>query len=220
MDSEVPLVSSWKGYTGFSCSRLSRTTSGFSNTGHLAKTPISLTSVAVTRLTLHADSVFDLSFSDGWSWANSWFHEDPDGTWVSTALFAIIIHLGYRVQKHWTGRRLTFRRCNIACVLTLNFLCWRKRRKMSYRDLRSEWSKLWADYYGCWYVLFRATVKCASTRITRLHHLWHWRFPADFTEMMRALGYPRLISMENFRTPNFTLVAEILTWLVNRYIHR
>ncbi|KAI3368659.1 hypothetical protein L3Q82_025661 [Scortum barcoo] len=39
----------------------------------------------------------------------------------------------------------------------------------------------------------------------------------DFTEMMRALGYPRLISMENFRTPNFTLVAEILIWLVKRY---
>lgn len=35
--------------------------------------------------------------------------------------------------------------------------------------------------------------------------------------MMRALGYPRLISMENFRTPNFMLVAEILTWLVKRY---
>jgi len=39
----------------------------------------------------------------------------------------------------------------------------------------------------------------------------------NFTEMMRALGYPRLISMENFRTPNFTLVAEILTWLVQRF---
>lgn len=39
----------------------------------------------------------------------------------------------------------------------------------------------------------------------------------NFTEMMRALGYPRLISMENFRTPNFTLVAEILTWLVKSY---
>uniref|UniRef100_UPI0037E896C9 clusterin-associated protein 1 homolog n=1 Tax=Semicossyphus pulcher TaxID=241346 RepID=UPI0037E896C9 len=39
----------------------------------------------------------------------------------------------------------------------------------------------------------------------------------NFTEMMRALGYPRLISMENFRTPNFTLVAEILVWLVKRY---
>ncbi|XP_029355565.1 clusterin-associated protein 1 homolog [Echeneis naucrates] len=39
----------------------------------------------------------------------------------------------------------------------------------------------------------------------------------NFTEMMRALGFPRLISMENFRTPNFTLVAEILIWLVKRY---
>lgn len=39
----------------------------------------------------------------------------------------------------------------------------------------------------------------------------------NFTEMMRALGYPRLISMENFRTPNFTLVSEILLWLVKRY---
>ncbi|XP_040895858.1 clusterin-associated protein 1 homolog [Toxotes jaculatrix] len=39
----------------------------------------------------------------------------------------------------------------------------------------------------------------------------------NFTEMMRALGYPRLISMENFRTPNFMLVAEILIWLVKRY---
>ncbi|CAN9500951.1 unnamed protein product [Ophioblennius macclurei] len=39
----------------------------------------------------------------------------------------------------------------------------------------------------------------------------------NFTEMMRGLGYPRLISMENFRTPNFSLVAEILIWLVKRY---
>ncbi|XP_068003457.1 clusterin-associated protein 1 isoform X2 [Melanerpes formicivorus] len=39
----------------------------------------------------------------------------------------------------------------------------------------------------------------------------------NLTEMMRALGYPRLISMENFRTPNFKLVAEVLLWLVKRY---
>ncbi|XP_020376070.1 clusterin-associated protein 1 homolog isoform X1 [Rhincodon typus] len=39
----------------------------------------------------------------------------------------------------------------------------------------------------------------------------------NFTEMMRALGYPRLISMENFRIPNFALVSEILIWLVKRY---
>lgn len=35
--------------------------------------------------------------------------------------------------------------------------------------------------------------------------------------MMRVLGYPRLISLSNFRHPNFTLVAEILIWLVKRY---
>ncbi|XP_010948110.2 clusterin-associated protein 1 isoform X1 [Camelus bactrianus] len=39
----------------------------------------------------------------------------------------------------------------------------------------------------------------------------------NFTEMMRALGYPRNISMENFRTPNFGLVSEVLLWLVKRY---
>ncbi|XP_017834168.4 clusterin-associated protein 1 isoform X2 [Callithrix jacchus] len=35
--------------------------------------------------------------------------------------------------------------------------------------------------------------------------------------MMRALGYPRHVSMENFRTPNFELVSEVLLWLVKRY---
>ncbi|KAM4891700.1 clusterin-associated protein 1 [Sylvia borin] len=39
----------------------------------------------------------------------------------------------------------------------------------------------------------------------------------NFTEMMRALGYPRIISMENFHTPNFMLVSEVLLWLVKRY---
>ena len=39
----------------------------------------------------------------------------------------------------------------------------------------------------------------------------------SLTEMMRALGYPRLISLENFRQPNFELVAEMLSWLVKRF---
>ncbi|GMH32288.1 hypothetical protein BSKO_00122 [Bryopsis sp. KO-2023] len=34
---------------------------------------------------------------------------------------------------------------------------------------------------------------------------------------MRALGYPRVISIQNFRTPNFELVADCLFWLVQRY---
>ncbi|KAK0071750.1 hypothetical protein PV326_000901, partial [Microctonus aethiopoides] len=39
----------------------------------------------------------------------------------------------------------------------------------------------------------------------------------NFTETMRFLGYPRLISLSNFRSPNFNLVAEILTWLISRF---
>lgn len=39
----------------------------------------------------------------------------------------------------------------------------------------------------------------------------------NFTEIMRALGYPRLISMENFRNPNFELVADILHWMIKLY---
>ena len=35
---------------------------------------------------------------------------------------------------------------------------------------------------------------------------------------MRSLGYPRIIGrMENFRNPNFELVADCLDWLVSRY---
>ena len=40
---------------------------------------------------------------------------------------------------------------------------------------------------------------------------------ADFAECMRSLGYPRVISMENFRSPNFELVADCLEFLVTRY---
>eukprot|EP00045_Choanoeca_perplexa_P009790 m.95755 g.95755 ORF g.95755 m.95755 type:complete len:405 (+) comp15028_c0_seq3:86-1300(+) len=39
----------------------------------------------------------------------------------------------------------------------------------------------------------------------------------DFTEMLRTLGYPRLVSIDNFRQPNFPLVAEILLWLVKKF---
>ncbi|EGF79754.1 hypothetical protein BATDEDRAFT_89153 [Batrachochytrium dendrobatidis JAM81] len=34
---------------------------------------------------------------------------------------------------------------------------------------------------------------------------------------MRGLGYPKRISMESFRTPNFDLVSDILYWLVKNY---
>uniref|UniRef100_A0A158Q892 Clusterin-associated protein 1 n=1 Tax=Elaeophora elaphi TaxID=1147741 RepID=A0A158Q892_9BILA len=39
----------------------------------------------------------------------------------------------------------------------------------------------------------------------------------NLVEHLRVLGYPRLVSMENFRTPNFKLIAEILEWIVHRY---
>jgi len=39
----------------------------------------------------------------------------------------------------------------------------------------------------------------------------------QFSEIMRVLGYPRLLSVENFRQPNFALVADLLYWLVLRY---
>ncbi|KJH47960.1 hypothetical protein DICVIV_05936 [Dictyocaulus viviparus] len=35
--------------------------------------------------------------------------------------------------------------------------------------------------------------------------------------MTRAIGYPRILSIENFRTPNFKLVAELLEWIVKRF---
>ncbi|KAF0696405.1 Aste57867_12823 [Aphanomyces stellatus] len=35
--------------------------------------------------------------------------------------------------------------------------------------------------------------------------------------MMRALGYPRPVSVENFRTPNFELVSDLLYWMAKKY---
>ncbi|KAL3151430.1 hypothetical protein ABBQ38_012438 [Trebouxia sp. C0009 RCD-2024] len=39
----------------------------------------------------------------------------------------------------------------------------------------------------------------------------------SFVEIMKALGYPRLISLDSFRLPNFELVADCLFWLFQRY---
>uniref|UniRef100_A0A0G4H231 Clusterin-associated protein 1 n=1 Tax=Chromera velia CCMP2878 TaxID=1169474 RepID=A0A0G4H231_9ALVE len=39
----------------------------------------------------------------------------------------------------------------------------------------------------------------------------------NFGEILRNLGYPRTVSMESFRSPNFGLAADILDWLVRRY---
>jgi clusterin-associated protein 1 len=39
---------------------------------------------------------------------------------------------------------------------------------------------------------------------------------AVYIETMKSLGYPRPISLDNFRTPNFELVADCLQWLIHR----
>lgn len=39
----------------------------------------------------------------------------------------------------------------------------------------------------------------------------------NFSEYMKTLGYHRIVSLENFRTPNFPLVADALLWLCERY---
>jgi len=38
----------------------------------------------------------------------------------------------------------------------------------------------------------------------------------DFIEKMKSLGYPKLISIDSLRTPDFSFVSEILFWLVKR----
>jgi len=37
------------------------------------------------------------------------------------------------------------------------------------------------------------------------------------SEILRGIGYPRPVSIENFRSPNFPLVADIGHWLINQY---
>lgn len=61
--------------------------------------------------------------------------------------------------------------------------------------------------------MYLRLLQCRYTRNDRQQH----DFPLDFVEMMKALGYQRLISIENFRRPNFELVADVLFWLVTRY---
>ncbi|GBF96913.1 hypothetical protein Rsub_09918 [Raphidocelis subcapitata] len=39
----------------------------------------------------------------------------------------------------------------------------------------------------------------------------------SFVQAMKSLGYPRVVSLDNFRAPNFELVADCLLWLVHRF---
>lgn len=69
---------------------------------------------------------------------------------------------------------------------------------MSFRELRSEW-------------LLDLDLQ-TKLRVDDFFPFWS----LDFTEMLRVLGFPRLVSIESFRSPNFPLVAQILQWLVSR----
>ena len=43
-------------------------------------------------------------------------------------------------------------------------------------------------------------------------------FPiTDFIEKMRVVGYPNIISVDSFRSPNFPLTADILSFLIKSY---
>lgn len=39
----------------------------------------------------------------------------------------------------------------------------------------------------------------------------------EFTEVMRSLGFHHPIYMDNFHSPNFPLVSNILLWLASRF---
>ncbi len=41
--------------------------------------------------------------------------------------------------------------------------------------------------------------------------------PSDLTEILRALDYPHVVSIDDFRNPNFELVADMLYWMANKY---
>lgn len=114
---------------------------------------------------------------------------------------------------------------------------------MSFRDLRSKFCSFRRfSLYAVKVIITSHVITCTSlsskTNFTGFcflsvltSHLDHFKSNllcyacgelvafhfADFTETMRALGYPRMISMQSFRSPNFPLVAEILIWLVKRY---
>lgn len=44
-----------------------------------------------------------------------------------------------------------------------------------------------------------------------------YREARNLAEILRSLGFYRIVSIENFRTPNFKLVAEIIYWFINRF---
>lgn len=79
---------------------------------------------------------------------------------------------------------------------------------MSFRELRSK---------SFFFFSFSQALQASAVYLHLKSDMLPICLCPDFTEMTKALGYPRLISVENFRTPNFELVADVLYWLVHRY---
>ena len=85
---------------------------------------------------------------------------------------------------------------------------------MSFRERRST------SIYVCLLLIVQSYVKsyALTPTFTGLHYPCYVSFIlVDFCEMMRGLGYPRVVSLESFATPNFELVADTLYWLLERY---
>ena len=49
--------------------------------------------------------------------------------------------------------------------------------------------------------------------LLNLNYLHKILFP-DLVEHLKSLGFPRAVSMDNFSSPNFELVSQILTWMI------
>ena len=62
-----------------------------------------------------------------------------------------------------------------------------------------------------------ARAEASEHRAHRAAATMSFRELRNFKEIMCTLGYPRLISIENFKVPHFELVADILVWLCHRY---
>jgi clusterin-associated protein 1 len=60
-------------------------------------------------------------------------------------------------------------------------------------------------------------VSVFASHLSYLLLIMSYREFRDFRDSLLGLGYPRLISSENFKQPNFELVADIVYWLLIRY---
>lgn len=64
----------------------------------------------------------------------------------------------------------------------------------------------------------RTTGRCEVRRVaTFVHRNTIDQIASGFVEMMRALRYPRFISLNSFIHPNYALMSDALLWLYHRF---